>query len=97
MDKVAIVLIHATDGRLYALRDTCPHHGARLSLGSLGPLVTGSKVGSYELSSDRMIVRCPWHGYEFDLDNGTCIADPEDSRVRVYGVSVENGVVVLER
>jgi nitrite reductase (NADH) small subunit len=94
--QVAIVVIHGTDGRLRALRDTCSHHGARLSRGLLQPLVVGDDVGDRQLSS-KLVVRCPWHGFEFDVDTGRCPADPDRARVRAYAVTVEDGTVVLER
>jgi nitrite reductase/ring-hydroxylating ferredoxin subunit len=42
------------------------------------------------------ILRCPWHGYEFDLETGRAFWDRDDMRVRVYAVCVEAGQIVLE-
>ena len=96
IDGIAIVVVRTSAGELRALRDTCPHQGARLSKGSLEAAVDAEDVGRYELSEDRMVLRCPWHGYEFDVVNGRCLADA-GSRVRTYAVSVEDGAVVVER
>jgi nitrite reductase (NADH) small subunit len=96
VDGIAIVVMRTTGGRLCALRDACPHQGAMLSEGALEAAVDGADVGLYELRADRAVLRCPWHGYEFDVDDGRCLADPR-SRVRAYPVSVENGIVTLER
>ena len=96
VDGIAIVVLRTADGRLRALRDVCPHQGAMLSKGSLEAAVDGADVGLYELRADRAVLRCPWHGYEFDVDDGRCLADP-GSRVRAYPVSVENGIVTVER
>jgi 3-phenylpropionate/trans-cinnamate dioxygenase ferredoxin subunit len=35
------------------------------------------------------ILRCPWHGWEFDLRDGRSVVDPERTRVRSYPVEVE--------
>ncbi len=94
---VAIMVARTPDGRLYALRDTCPHYGARLSRGTLKPMVEGGDVGEYRVLDDRYIVPCPWHGYEFELESGRCPADPENVRVRAYPVAVEDGSVVVQR
>jgi nitrite reductase/ring-hydroxylating ferredoxin subunit len=95
VDKVAIVVARTADGELHALRDVCSHHGARLSRGRLERLVEASETGNYTLS-DRYAIRCPWHGFEFDLASGRCAADA-GQRVRSYPVTVENGMVVVER
>lgn len=95
VENIAIVVIRDAEGSLSALRDICPHHGAALSQGVLQQKVIGDQVGSKDLSAE-LIVRCPRHGYEFDVGTGRCPAD-ERQRVRVYAVDVENGRVVLER
>jgi nitrite reductase (NADH) small subunit len=96
LDGIAVVVVRTPLGELKALRDICPHQGAKLSKGRLEAAVEGPDVGRYELSPERMILRCPWHGYEFDVETGHCLAD-SGSRVRTYPVTVEDGVVVVER
>ncbi len=96
VDGIAVVVLRTSAGELHALRDICPHLGARLSGGWLTPLVDGDDVDNRWLT-DRTMLRCPWHGYEFDVDTGRCVADPEHVRVKAYGVAVEDGRVVLER
>ena len=97
VDGVAIVVMKTPKGDFRALRDACSHHGAALSHGRMQPVVLGDEVGCYELSTDRFMLRCPWHGYEFDVDNGRCIADPVHARVKAYSISVEGNRVFLER
>lgn len=74
-------------GRYYALRNTCPHQSAPLCIGP----VTGTNVplGPYELSYERdgEIVRCPWHGWEFDILTGRSIFNPHKVRVRSFEVT----------
>jgi nitrite reductase/ring-hydroxylating ferredoxin subunit len=41
------------------------------------------------------ILRCPWHGFEFDLATGRSLADPTRLRVKTYSVVVENGQLVI--
>ncbi|HWH21489.1 MAG TPA: hypothetical protein VN671_13205, partial [Solirubrobacterales bacterium] len=43
------------------------------------------------------ILRCPWHGYEFDLgDEGRAVFTSFKAKVRMYPVSVEDGSVYVE-
>ena len=61
-------------GRFYAISGDCPHLGGPLGEGQL---------------EEECVVRCPWHGWTFDVRTG---ASPEDqsARVKTYKV-VENG------
>jgi nitrite reductase/ring-hydroxylating ferredoxin subunit len=52
--------------------------------------MTGSP-GRYELAG-RRVLRCPWHGWEFDLETGVCLDEPS-LRVAVYDAQIEAGRV----
>jgi nitrite reductase/ring-hydroxylating ferredoxin subunit len=47
------------------------------------------------LAEDRPVVCCPWHGIEFDLRTGVCLADPSQ-RVRTYPALIEGEDVYVE-
>jgi nitrite reductase/ring-hydroxylating ferredoxin subunit len=96
LDNLAIVVVRLLSGRFEAMRDTCPHRGARLSRGTLQRMVVGDEVGAYRLS-DQLVIRCPWHGHEIDTETGRCVAPGGAIRVRTYEIAVENGRVTLER
>ena len=76
-------------GSLYALRNTCPHQGAPLCRGLITGLMLPSAPGVYEWTREGEIVRCPWHGWEFDITNGQSVFNPHRTRVRAYDVTVE--------
>lgn len=76
-------------GSFYALRDICPHQGAQLSAGKVVGAVTAPQPGCYEYEPGRPLVKCPWHGWEFELGSGQSWWNPERERVRPYPVSVE--------
>ncbi len=85
-------------GRLAALRNVCPHHGAPLCIGGVSGTMLPAAPHQYVWSGDapeHRVVRCPWHGYEFRLEDGRSIADPERMRVRAYRIEVEAGEVVV--
>ncbi|MCH2203684.1 MAG: nitrite reductase (NAD(P)H) small subunit, partial [Fuerstiella sp.] len=44
---------------------------------------------------DGEILRCPWHGWQFDLSTGRSLVDPERTRVRSYPVRVEQDRVLV--
>jgi hypothetical protein len=37
------------------------------------------------------MLRCPWHGWEFDMRNGQSYFDPARVKVRTYPVVIEDG------
>ena len=76
------------DGKFFALRNACPHQGAPLCLGSIDGTMIESEPGSYVWAREGEILRCPWHGWEFDITNGQSIFNPHRTRVRSYKVSV---------
>ena len=41
------------------------------------------------------VIRCPWHGWEFDLETGRSLLEPDRVGLKTYPVTVEDGDVVL--
>jgi nitrite reductase (NADH) small subunit len=80
-------------GSPVGFRNRCPHHGGPLCLGSVRERIAG-RPGSYELVGER-VLRCPWHGWEFDLSTGVCRDEPT-LRAAVYPVKVVEGRVLVE-
>ncbi|HZS88831.1 MAG TPA: Rieske (2Fe-2S) protein [Chloroflexota bacterium] len=78
-------------GEFFALRNRCPHQGGPLCRGVLWGSVTASAPGEYDYSRPGEILRCPWHGWEFDVRTGQSWVDPARLRVRRYEVMVERG------
>lgn len=76
------------DGRYYAIRNRCPHQGAELCRGRTVGEVTSNKPGEYTFRSPGAVIRCPWHGWEFELSNGRSWFDPATVRVKSYKVDV---------
>lgn len=77
-------------GQFYALRNRCPHQGGPLCEGRLSGSVVSSKAGEYEYVRDGEILRCPWHGWEFDIKTGQSWFDPAGVHVRTYPVTIES-------
>ena len=81
--------IFNVEGRFFAVRNSCPHQGGPLCLGPTMGLVTSDRPGQFNYERDGEILRCPWHGWEFDLATGRSVFDPSRTRVRSYQVEVE--------
>ena len=76
-------------GTYYALRNSCPHQGAPLCRGSIKGTALPSAPGEYVWAREGEILRCPWHGWEFDILTGRSVFNPHRVRVKAYEVSVE--------
>lgn len=72
------VVIFRVEDEFYALLNRCPHEGAELCKGRLGALVVSDGPGDYNLAQDNQFLRCPWHGWEFDIKTGQSYCDPQE-------------------
>ncbi|MDE2515142.1 MAG: Rieske 2Fe-2S domain-containing protein [Rhodospirillales bacterium] len=83
-------------GTLYGLLDRCPHQGGSLCAGVLTGLVESDNPGEYRFTRQGEIVRCPWHGWEFDIRTGQSWCDPSRVRAKSYPVEVAPGTSLVE-
>jgi 3-phenylpropionate/trans-cinnamate dioxygenase ferredoxin subunit len=79
------------DGEYFALANRCPHEGGPLCQGRIVPLVQSDGPGHYRLARDKEFLRCPWHGWEFDIRTGQSWCDPKSTRARQFPVTLEPG------
>ena len=83
-------------GRFYALRNQCPHAGGPMCEGVTSGLVRSDAPGSYDYIMRGEIIRCPWHGWEFEIATGQSWFDPAKTRVAAYDTDVESGESLVE-
>ena len=83
-------------GEFFALLNRCPHQGGALCLGQRIGLVLSDEPGVYRFSRPSEMLKCPWHGWEFDIRTGQSWCDPRRTRVRTYPVAVEAGAALVE-
>jgi nitrite reductase/ring-hydroxylating ferredoxin subunit len=77
------------DGEFFALRNSCPHQGGELCRGTISGFLSSAGPGDYRYSRQGEILRCPWHGWEFDIRTGQSWFDPRRVRVRRYNVTLQ--------
>jgi len=90
------IVIFNIKGELFGLLNRCPHQGGNLCDGRLIGLIESSEPGEYRFSRQGEILRCPWHGWEFDVRTGRSWCDPARIRTKSYEVAVEPGRALVE-
>ena len=85
------------EGEFFALRDRCPHQGGPLCQGHQSGLMESDRPGSYRYSRPGEILRCPWHGWEFDIRTGRSRIDPERLKAPAFAVAVAAGADLAEQ
>jgi nitrite reductase/ring-hydroxylating ferredoxin subunit len=88
--------IFNVNGEYFAVGNRCPHEGASLCKGRMVGLVESSEPGSYQFSRRGELLRCPWHGWEFDLRTGKSWCEPDRTKVRSFELKVESGGALVE-
>ncbi|MBB4124258.1 Rieske (2Fe-2S) protein [Martelella radicis] len=91
-----VIAIFNLGDRFAAITNTCPHEGAELCHGRVAALVNADGPGAYRTEDEKIMVRCPWHGWEFDLENGRSYCDPSRMRVKIFDVKVAHGQSLAE-
>jgi nitrite reductase (NADH) small subunit len=82
---------------VFAVQAVCPHQAGPVGQGGIFPRLC-AKVENERLvewlDHTRPTVACPWHGWEFDLRSGACLADPKRGLVRYEAVARDGDVFV---
>ena len=55
-----------------------------------------SNPGEIEYTKLGEIIRCPWHGWEFDIRTGQSYCDPKRFRAKAYPANIESGANVVK-
>ena len=77
------------DGRYHAIANVCPHQRAPLCKGTLAQTAYADKPDQWNWDETSCVIRCPWHGWEFDIRSGRSVFNPHRMGVRSYEVAVE--------
>ncbi|MBN8925811.1 MAG: 2Fe-2S ferredoxin [Rhodospirillales bacterium 69-11] len=83
-------------GEFFGLFNRCPHQGGPMCEGIVTGLIAADEPGQYSYARDGEILRCPWHGWEFDIRTGQSVIDPAKINLRRYNVEVATGETVAD-
>ena len=81
-------------GSLYALHNRCPHRGGALCLGPVTGTALDDAGFRFVYGRKGELVRCGWHGWEFEIATGRSLVDPR-VRAKTFPVELENGGVYV--
>jgi nitrite reductase (NADH) small subunit len=82
--------------KLYAVLNVCPHALGPICEGVLSGTMLPCEPGQPRYGLENRILRCPWHLYEFDLeDGGRSVFTTFKARLRMYPVTVEESTVFV--
>ena len=73
-----VIAVFHVGGQFHAIDDACPHMGVSLSSGCV----------------NEHIVTCPWHGWRFDVTDGTWCDSPR-VKTRSYRLKIEAGQILV--
>lgn len=76
-----LLAVYHIGGEICVAQDTCPHAGARLSVG--------------EVNVDDGVVTCPEHGSRFEVCSGTRVRGPSDEGLKTFRTLIEDGQVFI--
>ncbi len=94
-DEKISIGVYNIEGRFYAIKNVCPHAGAPLCQGHIQTTHRPGEVGQFDPALEGRVLRCPWHGWEFDIVTGKGLYD-RNSRVATYPVTQdESGYLVV--
>ncbi len=96
--------VFKSDGKYYAYEDICVHQGGPACEVDLFPNTEWRKVpqrngGQISVvrefaSKENFNFACPWHGVEYDIKTGVCIASKK-MKLRSFKVVEKNGIVKI--
>jgi nitrite reductase/ring-hydroxylating ferredoxin subunit len=93
------IAVFQINNEYHAYLNWCPHQS--------GPVCEGNLTGTHESTFDRdslemttewaregEVLNCPWHGWEFNINNGECLSR-EGIKLPSYPVYEEDGKLMI--
>lgn len=81
-------------GEYFALHNRCPHMGGNLCAGPVTGTTLETDKTEFIYGRHDEIIRCGWHGWEFEIKTGVCTVDKR-MRAKVYKVTQDGENLVL--
>jgi 3-phenylpropionate/trans-cinnamate dioxygenase ferredoxin subunit len=90
------IVIFNLEGEFYGMLNRCPHQSAELAKGIVTGIAVADRVGEVRCVRPGEFIRCPWHGWEFDIRTGQSWCDPARYAVKQFAVDVEAGEEIVK-
>jgi nitrite reductase/ring-hydroxylating ferredoxin subunit len=78
--KGIAILVINNKGHFYCLDARCTHAGA--------PLAEGELIGN--------LLKCPWHGSQYNIVNGMVVKGPAQKQLRVFNCVIKDDLLLVE-
>ena len=88
------IAIFNVNGELYAVRNKCPHQGVSMVYGKVDGTMLPSDPHTYQYGRHNEILRCPLHGWGFDMKSGESLFS-KTCKLKTYDVRQEGNAIVL--
>lgn len=95
-DNREIGVLRRTDDTVHAVRNWCPHKGAPICRAKPTGTALPGPPGTLAWGRDGEILRCPWHGFEFDIVTGERPFSDSRMRLRVYPARIQDGEILVD-
>ncbi|MCZ7648607.1 MAG: Rieske (2Fe-2S) protein [Planctomycetota bacterium] len=83
------------NGTYRAVLNICPHELAPVCKGHVKGTNVPSQPGEYKWGLEGEVLQCPWHGWEFNLNDGKSLHEPHRCHLRTFETEVSEGMVYV--
>jgi 3-phenylpropionate/trans-cinnamate dioxygenase ferredoxin subunit len=87
--------IYHTKGEFYAVHNVCPHALAPICVSDLTDTRMPSAPGEFVAGMENLVLRCPWHAWEFDVRTGEALFGTDRRRLLTFPIRVEDGQIIV--
>jgi nitrite reductase/ring-hydroxylating ferredoxin subunit len=87
--------LYNVDGALHAVLNRCPHALAPLCLADLTGTWLATSPDNPEYGFEGRVLRCIWHGWEWNIETGRTVYGTDPRRLSKYPVQVRDGRVLI--
>jgi nitrite reductase (NADH) small subunit len=95
IDGVEVGIVRMNNGEFRAVRNICPHRGAPICKGFIGGTWPPSDAENLKYDLDGQVLVCPWHGFEFNLNDGQELFQTPATRLRMYPITTKGDDVYV--
>lgn len=82
-------------GEPLVMLNYCPHAGAPICRGKIDSKLLYSSQEGPQLDPENPVIRCPWHGWEFNLEDGHTVGFSSRLRLSKLPYELESGALYI--